>query len=123
MGHIRGFSQIGRGDVDVAGGKGANLGELTRAGLPVPPGFVLTTDAYRAFVDTTGIGPRILQLAVTPDDAGAVRALFTADLPTAMAEEIRDAYRALGGGPWPSGRRRRRRTWRARASPGSRTPT
>ncbi len=44
----------------VAGGKGANLGELTRAGLPVPPGFVLTTDAYRAYVATTGIGDEIL---------------------------------------------------------------
>ena len=43
--YIKRFDELGRGDIDLAGGKGANLGELTRAGLPVPPGFVLTTAA------------------------------------------------------------------------------
>ena len=99
MPYVCGFDTIGRGDIDVAGGKGANLGELTRAGLPVPPGFVLTTEAYRAFVDTAGIGPRLLRLAVSTDNAEAIRALFAADLPARMADEIRDAYRALGEGP------------------------
>ncbi|WP_346270748.1 PEP/pyruvate-binding domain-containing protein, partial [Pseudonocardia sp.] len=51
MRFIRRFDELARDDVDVAGGKGANLGELTRAGFPVPPGFVLTTDAYRAVVE------------------------------------------------------------------------
>ncbi|ODT98255.1 MAG: hypothetical protein ABS81_28295 [Pseudonocardia sp. SCN 72-86] len=117
MPYVRGFSEIGRDDVEVAGGKGANLGELARAGLPVPPGVVLTTGAYRAFVDASGIGPRILELATTPDNSDAIRALFTADLPAAMADELRDAYRALGEGAVAV------RTSRAPASPGSRTPT
>ena len=39
------FETLGRGDVAVAGGKGANLGELTRAGLPVPRGFVVSAPA------------------------------------------------------------------------------
>ncbi len=39
-----------------AGGKGANLGELVHAGLPVPPGFVLVTSAYRAFVAASRLG-------------------------------------------------------------------
>jgi phosphoenolpyruvate synthase/pyruvate phosphate dikinase len=39
-----------------AGGKGANLGALVRAGLPVPPGFVVLTGAYRAFVAANGAG-------------------------------------------------------------------
>ena len=47
---IKQFDELGRGDIDQAGGKGANLGELTRAGLPVPPGFVVVTEAYRAYV-------------------------------------------------------------------------
>ena len=47
MSYVMRFAELGRGDIAVAGGKGANLGELTRAGLPVPPGFVLTTAAYR----------------------------------------------------------------------------
>ncbi len=58
MSYVVRFAELGRGDIAVAGGKGANLGELTRAGLPVPPGFVLTTAAYRAFVDGVGGGPR-----------------------------------------------------------------
>ena len=41
------FTQIHKGDVLVAGGKGANLGELTDAGINVPKGFVITADAYR----------------------------------------------------------------------------
>ena len=36
--------------LDVVGGKGANLGRLLHLGLPVPPGFVITTAAYRAFL-------------------------------------------------------------------------
>ena len=60
---VRSFSELGRGDVAVAGGKGANLGELVRGGFPVPPGLVLTTAAYRTFVDATGIGEKLLDLA------------------------------------------------------------
>ena len=40
------LSALGAGDIAVAGGKGANLGELIRAGFPVPDGFVITTEAY-----------------------------------------------------------------------------
>jgi sulfide:quinone oxidoreductase len=39
--YTRRFDEIGRDDLSLAGGKGANLGELSRAGLPVPPGFVV----------------------------------------------------------------------------------
>src|SRR3989442_8220696 len=42
--------RVGRHDLALAGGKGANLGELIRAGFPVPPGFVVTTAAYDRFV-------------------------------------------------------------------------
>ena len=68
MRYLRQLTDVGRGDLALAGGKGANLGELTRAGLPVPPGVVLTTDAYRAYVATTGIGERIL--AALPTRSG-----------------------------------------------------
>lgn len=43
------FDDIDRHDIARVGGKGANLGELTRAGFPVPPGFCVTTEAYRLF--------------------------------------------------------------------------
>jgi len=41
------FSEISRNDVPLAGGKGANLGDMAQAGLPIPPGFVICTPAYR----------------------------------------------------------------------------
>ena len=46
MERVRWFDRLGREDVAVAGGKGANLGELTAGGFPVPPGFVVTAGAY-----------------------------------------------------------------------------
>src|SRR5690349_8486985 len=63
MRYLRRFADLGGDDVALAGGTGATLGELTRAGLPVPPGFVLTTDAYRAFVGAAGIGDAVLAAA------------------------------------------------------------
>ena len=50
MKYIRWFEEIGASDVGLVGGKGANLGEMIQAGLPVPPGFCLTAEAYRDFV-------------------------------------------------------------------------
>jgi phosphoenolpyruvate synthase/pyruvate phosphate dikinase len=60
MTYFRGFIQVRRGDLEEAGGKGANLGELSRAGFPMPPGFVRTTAAYQDFVNANGIAGRIL---------------------------------------------------------------
>jgi pyruvate,water dikinase len=44
--YVRDFTELGKHDTAVVGGKGANLGEMAAAGLPVPPGFVVTADAY-----------------------------------------------------------------------------
>jgi pyruvate,water dikinase len=77
------LSAFGRDDLARAGGKGANLGELIRAGLPVPDGFVITTDAYAA-------------IRVPSRDRESYE---RADLPAAVADAISDAYRALGEGP------------------------
>ncbi|MFE7129896.1 PEP/pyruvate-binding domain-containing protein [Streptomyces sp. NPDC057638] len=74
----------------LVGGKAANLGELTRAGLPVPPGFCVTTDAYRAVRVTRALP------GLTP--AAARRALLDAPVPPRVYEEIVSAYRALGDG-------------------------
>lgn len=48
---IRWFEELGKEDVPLVGGKGANLGELTKAGIPVPPGFCVTAEAYKYFVE------------------------------------------------------------------------
>lgn len=49
MTYIKTFDRINKNDVVEVGGKGASLGEMFNAGLPVPPGFVITIDAYRNF--------------------------------------------------------------------------
>lgn len=77
-------------DLAVAGGKGASLARLSRAGLPVPAGFHITTGAYREFV-----APFRDRLGAAGDEG--VRELFAAhEIPDAVAAEIRTAYAALG---------------------------
>ena len=56
---VRWFDSLTKHDTPVAGGKGANLGEMTRAGLPVPAGFVVTVDAYRRFYEASGLAGEI----------------------------------------------------------------
>jgi pyruvate,water dikinase len=58
MEYVKFFEELKKEDVDIAGGKGANLGELTQAGIPVPPGFVITSATYQKFMDETGITRR-----------------------------------------------------------------
>ena len=48
--HVYDFAEGGKEMVDLLGGKGANLAEMTNLGLPVPPGFTITTEACRAFL-------------------------------------------------------------------------
>ncbi len=105
----RPFSQLSREDVAYAGGKGANLGELTAAGLPVPDGFVIGAPAYAAFLVQTGLRERLTELldAVDVEDTAALqaaavaaRALFDeTPVPEPLAREIRRRYGELAGGP------------------------
>ena len=60
------FDDIHKGDLGDAGGKGANLGELARSELPVPPGFVVTTAGYQHFVKANEQQERILLLVAKP---------------------------------------------------------
>ncbi|MGE5590573.1 MAG: PEP/pyruvate-binding domain-containing protein [Bacillota bacterium] len=99
---------MARSDLPLAGGKGANLGDMVRAGLPVPPGFVLLTSAYRDFVTGNGIQSEIQRLAaaVRPDDADSVEAASTAiralfdqgTVAPAVVEAVTEAYAQLDGG-------------------------
>jgi pyruvate,water dikinase len=101
------FTQLGRGDVDFAGGKGANLGELTAAGLPVPPGFVIGAPAYAAFCEQSGLRQRIsARLAdLDVEDTAALEAaakevraeIEREPIPEWLADRIRGAYAKLTG--------------------------
>lgn len=101
----RQLASVRRSDVAVVGGKAANLGEMTAAGLPVPPGFVLTIEAYRRFYEFNSLGSRVAaELAtIDPDSPAALgrtaRALQTlitgGECPTDLRLEIEKMYSAL----------------------------
>ena len=103
------LDEVGKDDVALAGGKGANLGELTKAGIPVPPAFIVTTDAYFRFLREAGLRERLREVldGLDPDDpvalqrasAQARQLVRNAPMPDALARAIADAYRRLGGGP------------------------
>ncbi len=101
------LDDIGSDDLETAGGKAASLGEMTAAGLPVPPAFVVTADTYRSFVEDTGIEADLFETVdVDPDDSEALaeaaeRAqtlVRETAMPGPVRAEITDAYRAVGEG-------------------------
>jgi len=57
--YLRNFNQICQSDVDLVGGKGASLGEMTKAGISVPPGFVITSDVFEDFLNCASINTEI----------------------------------------------------------------
>jgi pyruvate,water dikinase len=106
---IRWFDNIGANDLDIVGGKGASLGELAGAGLPVPGGFAVTVEAYQAFLEESGIETELIDaIDVDPDDAAAVAAaaehardlIEGTPVPGAVREAIHDAYDAFGDDPF-----------------------
>lgn len=68
------FNRLGKGNVSIAGGKGAQLGEMTRAGIPVPPGFVVLTSSFKAFISENEFGDRIAKAlsSVNPKDTASI---------------------------------------------------
>lgn len=100
------FANIGTADHARVGGKCASLGQMTQAGVAVPPGFAVTTDAYRTMLDDHGLGAEIERhmTGVDSDDldqidraAQAVRIRIRSHKLTAEVEAaIRTAYEAMG---------------------------
>ncbi|MFD0265073.1 PEP/pyruvate-binding domain-containing protein [Streptomyces sp. NPDC127106] len=85
--------------LDSAGGKGAALAELARAGLPVPGGFHVTTAAYREFVTAAGIAEHLGADLAAPDAGARIRARFAqSPLPDAVRQAVGKAYAQLGDG-------------------------
>ena len=103
--YVRWFEELMKTDTVVAGGKGANLGEMTRAGLPVPPGFVVTAAAYHDFLDGAKlrelIDTRIEVLDVDDHEQleGVAKeiqaAIRGAQMPTGVRSSIIAAYHEL----------------------------
>ena len=102
---IRWFKDTRKEDVDVAGGKGANLGEMTHCGISVPDGFVVTSSTYNEFLDFNSLlDPIRKELEAAGTDvsrltecAGKFREqIREAKMPDSIRDEIISAYRKLG---------------------------
>jgi pyruvate,water dikinase len=102
------FAQIGRGDTALAGGKGANLGEMRQAGLPVPDGFVVTAPAFRYAMECAGVRQDLMsrfgEAQSKASDPDALEALSSAlratvhgmEMPTDLGDAVLAAYHQLG---------------------------
>jgi len=96
------FENLRKTDIPSVGGKNANLGEMTNARIPVPPGFAITAYSYKKFIEETGISSKIYEIiqgtVTNPNDPNQyeiaskkIRELIDA---TPMPKEIEDAIRS-----------------------------
>ena len=87
--------------LDKVGGKGLNLCRMTRSGFPVPPGFLVTTEAYHVFVQANNLQEQIVALAsnqanISERRSAAIRQLFAnGRIPADLTEAIHHAYADL----------------------------
>lgn len=108
---IKWFEELRKEDVPLVGGKGANLGEMTSAGIPVPPGFCVTAEAYKYFVENVKVEDgRTLQewimdviSKINVDDSKQLQEntakirekIISMEMPEEIASEIEQAYKKL----------------------------
>ncbi|SNR42723.1 phosphoenolpyruvate synthase [Halorubrum vacuolatum] len=99
------LDEVDADDLGTVGGKAASLGELIGAGLPVPPGFVVTADTYRTFIVDSGIDEELFAAVdVDPEDSAALREaantahelIMETPLPEPVRAEILDRYGSMG---------------------------
>ena len=104
-GYVKWFSELSNKDIKIAGGKGASLAEMYNNKFPIPPGFMITAQAYSYFLSSTGTDEkiydilRVLDVNNTKklDDASKkIRALIEeTELPEDLKEGIVEAYQVL----------------------------
>lgn len=107
--HVVWFSEVTKDDIPLVGGKGANLGEMSRANLPVPPGFIVTSAAYFDFVKDKQIDAYIKKWTkdLDPEDSKSLnkiaaelqKAMRSFKLPESLVKEIEKAYDEMHQGP------------------------
>ncbi|OGD61656.1 phosphoenolpyruvate synthase [Candidatus Berkelbacteria bacterium RIFCSPLOWO2_01_FULL_50_28] len=103
------FSEVGKDDIPLVGGKGANLGEMSRAKLPVPQGFIITSEAYFQFIRDHRIDKFIAKEVKGIDSEASKKlnqialvlqkAVKEKELPKALISAIEKAYDEMGKGP------------------------
>jgi pyruvate,water dikinase len=99
------LDEVDKDDVPLVGGKGANLGELLRLGIPVPEGFVVDANTFKQFIESTGLKDKIMEILDSVDvnntseleeASKKIREMIEkTPMPKEIEEEIRKAYRQL----------------------------
>ncbi|MDP2908874.1 MAG: phosphoenolpyruvate synthase [Nanoarchaeota archaeon] len=102
MANIAWFKELSKKDIPTVGGKGANLGEMFNAGIPVPPGFVITAEAYKRFIESTGIDKEIYGILkdLNVENNEELQAaskkiheiILSAKMPQDIAEDVQESY-------------------------------
>jgi len=102
---IREFNKLGKNDAAIAGGKGASLGEMTQAGIPVPPGFVILSECFEKFINETEIKADIDailhkvnhdEVSEVEDASEQIKAIIMVEeMPRDIKDEIKKAYNKL----------------------------
>lgn len=106
MKYVLDFTKLRKEDVVLAGGKGASLGEMTSAGLPVPPGFVILSTAFERFLKETDLNVEIdsaldsvnhKEIHTVEKASEKIEALIlVAEIPKDIADEIKRFFEKLG---------------------------
>lgn len=102
------FSEVDKNDIGLVGGKGANLGEMLRAGIPVPDGFIVTSESWYHFIDVTGLRQDIKDMLGGLDRQDTKRlqkvsedikaAIVSHEVPEEIAKRIKEYYAELSQG-------------------------
>lgn len=105
MEFIRNFNKISQQDITIAGGKGASLGEMTKAKIPVPPGFVILSTAFEKFLEETDLNVEIdsilhsvnhKEIHTVENASTKIKTLIlNAEIPKDITEEILKAFKKL----------------------------
>ena len=109
MAFVLGSENLGKKDVKIIGGKGANLAELVNAGFPVPEHYFITAEAYEEFVKSNDISKEIMDVikeinfsdvsSLTKASEKIKKLIIDAEMPENIKNQIIDFYKRLYGGP------------------------
>jgi len=99
------FEEVGKEDIGLVGGKGANLGEMTGAHLPIPYGFIITSNAYFSFIEEARLAPKIKAILSTVnfENTGELkqasdhiqRLIMDSQMSDSLSQEISTFYEEL----------------------------
>src|SRR3989344_8845391 len=102
---IRDFKNLNKHDAAIAGGKGASLGEMTQAGIPVPPGFVILSESFDKFLEETDLNVEIdtvlhsvnhKEIHTVENASEKIQAMIlSANMPEDIAKEIQVFFKKL----------------------------